>query len=328
MPVVPTIDNTLGLLYDAIVISAALFGAGCLQGWFYFRKYSQRDALPLRVLVGFVLFCDVVQMALLTASVYRYTVTFHGDNTLLNVLDKNLAIELFFSGAIALSTQLFYSWRILVLSKNWILVVSVASLGLGSYVILLVYTVTVLQYEFLTDLLKQVPMSSALNGLGAACDLAITVIMVIFLERSKTGFRMSTGIINRLIIFTFNTGIPTTICALLSLIFLNAIPHTSLYIFFYVIMGRFYTNSLLVTLNSRDYIRDGRRSEGSTDHDISLNGFGTTGAFAHSANRIPNSGRKGPQEISIRIDTISHQEAGIDSKEYPEEEHQSGKVAV
>ncbi len=49
-----------------------------------------------------------------------------------------------------------------------------------------------------------------------------------------------------------------------------------------------------MTLNSRDYIRDGRRSEGSASNDISMNGFGTTGAFGNSGGRgivsAPSSG--------------------------------------
>ncbi|KAF8909956.1 hypothetical protein CPB85DRAFT_1435440 [Mucidula mucida] len=344
MPVISTLDNTLGLLYDAVLISSALYGAGCLQAWFYFRKYSQRDAWPIKATVGFILLCDTIQMTLLSASVYKYTVTFHGDNTALNIMEKFASPS---APAITRADVLLQNashravlqrrYRIsdsdvllvaYFVSKSWFLAGSVALLGWTSYLILFVYTIIVLKYEFLTDLLEQVPMSTTLNAFGAACDLAITVIMVLYLEKSKTGFRKSTDMINRLIIFTFNTGIPTTICALMSLICLNAIPSTFLYIFFYLIMGRFYTNSILVTLNSRDYIRDGRRSEGSASNDISMNGFGTTGAFGNSGGRGIANPRTGPQEISIRIDTNHHQEAGMYSKEYPEE-HRSGKpVAV
>ncbi|KAJ3987981.1 hypothetical protein F5890DRAFT_623292 [Lentinula detonsa] len=72
--------------------------------------------------------------------------------------------------------------------------------------------------------------------------------MIWLLQRSKTGFKNTTDVLNRLIVFTFNTGVPGTF----------------IYIFVYVSMGRFYTNCLLVTLNSRDYIRQGLSSNGAS----------------------------------------------------------------
>ncbi|KAJ7215625.1 hypothetical protein C8J57DRAFT_1396718 [Mycena rebaudengoi] len=61
--------------------------------------------------------------------------------------------------------------------------------------------------------------------------------------------------INRLMVFTFNTGLPTSICALLVTICVAALPETFLYMFFFLLLGRLYTNSILVTLNCREYIK-------------------------------------------------------------------------
>uniref|UniRef100_A0A0W0F3V4 DUF6534 domain-containing protein n=1 Tax=Moniliophthora roreri TaxID=221103 RepID=A0A0W0F3V4_MONRR len=92
------------------------------------------------------------------------------------------------------------------------------------------------------------------------CDMAISAVMIFYLQRSKTGVRKSTDIINRMIIFTFNTGLPTSVTALLSIISLHAMPNTFIYIFFYLLTGRLYTNSLLVTLNARKYLLEGQPS--------------------------------------------------------------------
>ncbi|KAJ7611913.1 hypothetical protein DFH06DRAFT_1345309 [Mycena polygramma] len=56
-------------------------------------------------------------------------------------------------------------------------------------------------------------------------------------------------------VFTFNTGLPTSVCALAATICISAFPDTFLPIFFFLMLGRFYTNSMLVTLNSREYIK-------------------------------------------------------------------------
>ncbi|KAF8900221.1 hypothetical protein CPB85DRAFT_1475922 [Mucidula mucida] len=371
MPVLPTLDTTVGLLYDAVVISAVLFGAGCLQGWFYYRKYSGRDPWYLKGLVGFVLFCDVVQMALLTVTVYKYAVTHHGDNASLNVLEETLIIELVFSGAIGLSTQLSLPFRrvlshFLAVSKSWILVGTVVRstffepsrvFRTGSLCgsprvyshrvrtsrsdshLRIHNRPTPTSCKFLStaclgtisEYVHQ-PLAFALDALGAACDLAITVIMVIYLERSKTGFR-NVCIANVRTLSCNPISDPFNLGGQASPrpYWHDVRPAVKRIHVFWLTARTVYTNSLLVTLNSRAYIRNGRGSEGTTDrsHDISMIGFGTS-AFAPSSSRIANPGHNGPQEIAIRIDTISHQEAGIDSKEYHEDmkEHQSAKVAV
>ncbi|KAF5345376.1 hypothetical protein D9757_003906 [Collybiopsis confluens] len=70
-----TMDNTFGMLFDAVVIGAALYGAGCLQGYLYFRKYSESDPWYLQALVGCILVCDTFQVAILTACVYQYVIS-------------------------------------------------------------------------------------------------------------------------------------------------------------------------------------------------------------------------------------------------------------
>ncbi|KIY72509.1 hypothetical protein CYLTODRAFT_417897 [Cylindrobasidium torrendii FP15055 ss-10] len=293
MPAVGTLDNTIGLLYDTVVISAALYGAGLLQAWFYFRKFSGRDNAWIKGCVTGVLVCDTVQMILLSKTVYVYLVTNHGNDLALGMVEKTLLIELYFSGTIAILTQAFYAWRIFALSKSFLLAGIVMLLSVTSYVF--VYTSVIINFKLLSELVGPLPtkLSMATNSTTALCDIAITLIMIIFLERSKTGFRKSTDMLNRLIIFVFNTGMPTTICAILSFAMVKGEPNTFLYIMFYLIMGRFYTNSILVTLNSRDYIRNGSNSgtETRTGNEISL----------HTVNG--NASHHPGPNVSIRIET-------------------------
>ncbi|KIY63683.1 hypothetical protein CYLTODRAFT_129969 [Cylindrobasidium torrendii FP15055 ss-10] len=252
------IHNTMGLLFQATVIGSALYGVGCSQGWSYYRNYWHRDSWPIRTAVTLVLLCDTIQMALLSESLYLYVITHHGDSAYLARLEKTLIVELFFSGIVGLITQSFYAYRIWAVSKKWYLVAFVAALITTAFVLLTVYFVIVIKFEYISDLgqRKTTILSVTVNGFTAACDISITIIMVAFLERSKTGFRKSNAMINRLIFFVFNTGIPTTICAILSVALVQGEPQTYLYIFFYLLMGRFYTCSLLITLNARDGIRE------------------------------------------------------------------------
>ncbi|KAJ7224300.1 hypothetical protein GGX14DRAFT_649470 [Mycena pura] len=225
MGVETTLDRTWGLVYIAVVLSAALYGAGILQFWLYIRRYHARDPLTVQFVVIAVILCDTVQQALLCHAVYEY----------------------------------------------------------------LVYAVKAVQLKAFADIITLQKLGIAVNSLSAACDIVISIVLILLLKLSKTGFKKSTDLINKLIVFTFNTGLPTSLCALLTAIFVAASPSTFLYIFFYLLLGRLYTNSLLVTLNSRDYIK-------STSQPAS----GEQYSLEHT---VRNATRMPPRDqITIRID--------------------------
>ncbi len=47
---------------------------------------------------------------------------------------------------------------------------------------------------------------------------AITIALFYFLNRSRTGFRRSEAVVNKIVLFSFNTGLFTALCALASFI--------------------------------------------------------------------------------------------------------------
>ncbi|KAJ7804080.1 hypothetical protein B0H14DRAFT_3883718 [Mycena olivaceomarginata] len=111
------------------------------------------------------------------------------------------------------------------------------------------------QLKFLFQVIELEPLSITSMTLTAVTDVAISVSMVFLLQASKTGYKRTTDLINRLMIFTFNTGLPTAISAILCTVTIILWPNTFLFIFFFLLLAHLYTNSLLVTLNSRDYIK-------------------------------------------------------------------------
>ncbi|KAF5337684.1 hypothetical protein D9757_012731 [Collybiopsis confluens] len=129
-------------------------------------------------------------------------------------------------------------------------------------------------------------------------DVIIAASLCFFLLRSKTGFRHSDTLINRLVIFIVNTGLATSICAVASLICLVASSDTLLYAPFYFCIGRLYSNSLLATLNARKGIRNG--SEESSEHMmVSLSRSDAPG----TPGPMSMKGQQRSQNIAIRIDT-------------------------
>ncbi|TFK69955.1 hypothetical protein BDN72DRAFT_576132 [Pluteus cervinus] len=97
-----------------------------------------------------------------------------------------------------------------------------------------------------------------MNLIGAIiCDVVITFGLILNLHRSRTGVKRTNQLLNSLVVLTLNTGLITVILAIVALIaFYVLAPRILLYLAIELMLPRCYVNSLLATLNSRDYLRE------------------------------------------------------------------------
>lgn len=135
-----------------------------------------------------------------------------------------MKVEVLFNGITAVLVQSFFAVRIYRLSeKNLYITTFVSSLIAANFVVMIVYTArakSVTTYQELNDHVKA--LSITVNILTAASDIAIAASLVTMLHNRKTGFEQSNNVLNRLIKFTVNTGLLTSLCAIFSLIFVRA----------------------------------------------------------------------------------------------------------
>lgn len=66
-------------------------------------------------------------------------------------------------------------------------------------------------------------LSKMVNSFDAATSVIIALLTIFFLQRNRTGFHKTESMINRLIVWTMSTGLLTSICAILALIFVCTI---------------------------------------------------------------------------------------------------------
>jgi hypothetical protein len=294
------LDNTFGAFLIGVVVSATLYGVTCIQTWYYYSRYPS-DPWYIKLLVAGALVSDTCHQALITHTVYTYLVTDFGDLSALGEIVWSLIVEVFFNGFTALIVQSFLAMRVYRLSnKSWLATGLVMSLVIGEFVLIVVYSIQALSFQTFTQLATLKALSMSVNAVAAAGDVLIAMLLCTLLQKSRTGFRRSDTMINKLIAFSINTGLLTSICAVASLISIAAWPNTFIYIAFYFCLGRLYCNSLLATLNARKSLRGDSRSR-SDEMTLSLQGvqqktnqsmIGTT----------PNL-KRAPNNISIKIDT-------------------------
>lgn len=290
-----TVDNTFGAFLIGVVVSAMLYGVTCVQTWYYFSRYFS-DPWHIKLLVGAIFLSDSIHQALITHTVYTYLVTDFDNIGNLEKIVWSLSIEVLFNGFTGFMVQSFLTMRVYQLSrKNVIATASVLSLVIAEFVIVIIYVAKAVKLTTFVQVPQIKSLSMCVNAVAAAGDILITVFLCTFLHQSRTGFHQSDTLINKLMLFSINTGLLTSVCAVMSLVSIIVWPDTFIYIAFYFCLGRLYCNSLLATLNVRKSIR-----RDPCDEHMSLS--------LHGARRPINSPiglsqMRMPNDLSIRIDT-------------------------
>lgn len=109
------------------------------------------------------------------------------------------------------------------------------------------YSIKVFGLTLWSDIGRVNALSRATNAVGAAADVSIAMALVFLLHRARSGYRRTQAIINRLITFTINTSLLTSISSILSLITISLYPHNFIYITFFLMTSRLYVTALFAT---------------------------------------------------------------------------------
>ncbi|KAF9497558.1 hypothetical protein BDN71DRAFT_1504822 [Pleurotus eryngii] len=292
----------MGAALIGCILAAALYGVSTVQTFFYFTHYS-RDPWYTQQIVLAVWVFDTLHQALITHAVYHYVISNYFNPMALEYpgmlpvgfsfidtrIDVFSQLEVLVNGFIGLIVQSYLMHRIWRLSGKmiWPLIL-IGPFIVGEFVCSLVFTVLSLQMTTFAELASLKGLSMSVNILAAAGDLLISICLVLMLHKSRTGFKKRV-----VIIFTINTGLLTTLCAIASLISILVWDTTLIYVTFYFCIGRFYANTLLATLNARSIIR-------SVGADTDTNSVPLSGR--HASSSLSKVGPK-PTNISIQIDT-------------------------
>ncbi|KAI0640064.1 hypothetical protein C8Q77DRAFT_1152970 [Trametes polyzona] len=292
------LDGTMGPLLLGVIICAVAYGISLSQIYYYYTRYP-RDPLYMKLLVAAVCFTDTVHQAMISHSIYWYLITEYGHPESLGLLSATMIPEVFFQAFTGLFVQSFFAHRVWKLSgRRWYLTAPVVALILAEFSVAMAYAIQALSFKTFLDLGKIKALSISINGFAAAGDVVIACILCTILQVSKTGFEKSNLLVNRLIVFSVNTGLLTSVCACMSLITILALPNTFVYICFFFLIGRLYSNSLMATLNARKSLR-----EKSTIHDTSLSLRDMNPSTTANMSPFSPVKRDGTTSIAIRIDT-------------------------
>ncbi|KAI0710218.1 hypothetical protein C8Q76DRAFT_741557 [Earliella scabrosa] len=246
----------LGVVLSGLAITGAIFGVSCAQLSVYARHYWGEDRSLLKTIVTCVWSLDCLHLALYTYTIYHFLVFKHADFIGQLQLPWTSNAQLVINTTLVALVQLFYVLRVWSLCKyiaviSWLVIMVAACWATG--ILLVVKSATAESVADITTLGNYVIAS---NALIAGTDIAITVTLVLLLYTSRVSGSRSKRLITRLIFYTINTGIMTSVCALLALVTNLTNRDKNLYILFSYVGASLYAVSMIASLNAREGLRN------------------------------------------------------------------------
>ncbi|KAF9457257.1 hypothetical protein BDZ94DRAFT_1314387 [Collybia nuda] len=268
----PDVIFLAGPMYWGSLFGYGLYGILVVQMLIYFHRFPN-DPSQTKIIIWVLLFLETLITIFSTIAGNNILVSGWGSQAALAQLDWALGGTPLLTGLVATSAHSFYCWRIHRLRQLVIIP------------IVLVTVSEIFSFTKLLPMLASKKISLLTSSLAAYCgirghqigifrirelrpyalvwifgatfvDTSITICMVTILlqARSRTSFSRTTSIIQKLIALTIETAMPTGIAGLSHAILYVVFPNNNLHFMTFLMSAKFYSNSLLATLNARALI--------------------------------------------------------------------------
>ncbi|KAK0480964.1 hypothetical protein EDD18DRAFT_806385 [Armillaria luteobubalina] len=164
------------------------------------------------------------------------------------------------SAVAACVVQVFYAYRIFLVSKSRIIPISIVCVSLTSTVAATITGTYGFETGVITELNNRKTNITAgiWCGASALCDTLIAICMTYYLLRSTTNFRRTRVLVTKIIRLTIETGSVTAVVALLNFVLFIAFPRKTFYLTPSLLVPKLYANAVYMMLNSRFQITGGR----------------------------------------------------------------------
>ncbi|KAJ7683932.1 hypothetical protein B0H14DRAFT_912656 [Mycena olivaceomarginata] len=253
------LDTTIGVFQIGVLVSYVLFGVMMTQMYIYYTRFPD-DSLKLKVLVAFVWVGEIAHALCVGHTLYVWTISdyAHPPDPLLAAVPKSLDIAILFTGGIILCVQGFFAFRIYRFSRKISIPIIISILAFLRLVGAALLFAESWQMKSLDGYIAQWQwLANCGWSVSAANDLTITVTLVFLLYRERDNVHKRTAaMVDKLILWTLETGFLTSVGAIVELACFIAMDKNFIWLAFYVVSPRLYSNSLLASLNSRVTLRE------------------------------------------------------------------------
>jgi len=271
-PILPHIEEYTAPMLLGALWNWTLYGVLIVQLYVYSYNF-QGDKTLLKLLVYSVFLVETAQTALTGADLYYWFVSGFGNldhisSPYLSAFDVPII-----GSVISLTVQLFFVYRIWVLSgkTSWVLcliiclcsvVVASTSFSAGVYIHI--------HNKFARNN-ALIVLTSIWLGVNALSDVLIAGSMLFYLgRRRKENFYFSDHALCRVVRLTIETNVLTTTVGIASFLTVAIFSDKPWFTCPTAILGKLYSNTLLVSLNNRITFHDEGRGDGAKSPEVTF----------------------------------------------------------
>ncbi|KAK0481291.1 hypothetical protein IW261DRAFT_1363026, partial [Armillaria novae-zelandiae] len=253
------IQQVSGPLIIGYLLHWGLFGTLSVQLYLYYLAFPN-DEKSTKCLVYGIYVVEFVQTMLVTHDAFaEFGYGFGNIDALTGIHHDGLTVPIM-GTVVAGVGQLFYAYRILILSGSRIIPIFISFVSLISSVAAIITGAYCFQTGNITDT-HNTRLSIVIGvwgGAAALCDVLIAICITYYLTRYDAGIRQTQIIVTKLIHLIIETGTVTAAAALVNLVLFFAFPHQALDGTTAFIIPKLYANTIYMVLNSRFRIMGGR----------------------------------------------------------------------
>lgn len=239
-----------------VVAASILYGIGTVQSFTYFRRFSKTDSGVLKLLILFLWILDSVDLTFIVHAVYTYAITDFG-NMLAELKPLwSITSHVVISSLSDIIVRSLFCQRIWKLSdKNILLTTAVGFTSIIVFASGIAFSAWgyLGHSYFVTDDWQLSVFLYTYFISGAVSDMLIATVLCLLLARKRSAFQRTNSLINILMMYSINTGVLTSCCAILCLSLYAALPSCDRYSFVAAMfmLPKLLLNSLLASLNAR-----------------------------------------------------------------------------
>ncbi|KAF4566550.1 hypothetical protein EYR36_011981 [Pleurotus pulmonarius] len=254
------IDSLFGPMLIGVFFNTMLYGACLLivQTYTYYQTRKNDSKSPcFDYLVLYLLFMETLNTGFDIVLIYEPLILRYGTEEAVKFVPLMLIADPVVMALISTPIQLFFAWRVSIITKSKLIVASILFLpfvhSVSGGIAATIATAVIREFARLQEL-KGAIITWLFSS--AIADIIITTSLLVNLYRKKTGTKATNDVVNKIMRFTLQTGLLTSIFASLDAILFLAIPDTAYNFALDFPLSKLYTNSLLSSLNARREYRN------------------------------------------------------------------------
>ncbi|KAI0636114.1 hypothetical protein C8Q77DRAFT_1155821 [Trametes polyzona] len=251
-----SLGGTLGVTFLGVCVSSMLYGVTCLQTFNYYRSAKAKsDGHLMWLMVAALLIFDSGHQAIVIHAVYNYLVLSFANPIRVTQLVWSIPTEVVFNAILAIILNGFLTYRIWKVSRLYSLTVVATVLSLANFGTNLAYAIRGYFYTNIFAAERELrPHGIAGLSISVATECMISFSLAYYLHTRRTGLSKSNDIITKLILVSVTTGLLIAAFNIADLIAYVTAKDDLYILFFNFMLGKLYANSLLTSLNSREYV--------------------------------------------------------------------------